>query len=775
MQIQTKAWPFPMARVKLSDGPIRDAMERNRAYLLGMDNDSMLHNFRLNVGLPSDAEPMGGWEKPECELRGHFIGHYLSACALMYSSTGDESLKTKAGALVAELAKCQEASPAAGYHEGYLSAFPEEFIDRVEAKTQVWAPYYSIHKILAGLFDLHAHCGNVQALDVLKKMAGWLKWRTDRLSDEDMRHIGDSTEIGGIAEAIANLYAVTGDPDHLALTRRFDQERILTPLAAHRDELTKRHCNSTIPQLVTAAREYELTGDRRYFEAATYFWNEVTNVRCYATGGTSNYELWNDLPHKLSHKQLGPNDHECCCTHNLLKLTRHLFGWNPDARYGDYYERAYFNGILGTQHHTDGGAYMYYVAMRSGFLRLFGEPAQSYACCHGTGIESFAKLADSIYFQDDRGLYVNLFIASELDWAEKGVKITQTTNFPEEQGSRLVINAVKPVDLFVRIRIPYWTGSGAEVRVNGEVVNETLLPSTYFEISRTWNDGDRIEVKLPMEFHLDRLEGEPSLAAIMYGPIVLAGALGTENMTEEMQYGIGVAVYRAALRTSTVPVPALVTDAPNLSDWIEPVEGEPLTFRTVGVGVPNDVILKPFHTIYGERYAIYWKIYTKAEWEEVQRTKPVLPEGVIDEIVIGDDRSDYDHNFQSWGHETGELEGRKWIKTKELIRYEMDIVPDTDLNLQVTYFGDDTGCKFYISIEGEKLAVQPLANPKPGEFVVETYPIPRELLEGRRRIAVIFHAVQIVRQITDDTIGETTVEKTLVHSTPRIFGCSIVG
>ncbi|MCP4640050.1 MAG: hypothetical protein GY851_06445, partial [bacterium] len=355
-----KAQPFDLSRVRLLDGPFREAMELARKYLHDLDADRLLHTWRLNAGLPSEAEPYGGWERPECEVRGHTLGHYLSACALMYASTGDKDLKAKADGVVAELAKCQEVLG----ESGYLSAFPESFIVRAEKCEQVWAPFYVLHKMYAGLQDMYVYCGNRQALDVVEGMAAWLKGRLDNLDETQMQAMLDKTEQGGMNETLANLYALTGNADCLAMARRFDQDRYVKPLAEGEDRLKDEHVNSFIPNIIGTARQYEMGGDDRDRRIAEYFWNQVTSARSYCTGGTSDKEHWHGGPNELAH-HLSHHTQECCCTYNMLKLTRHLFCWEPEAKYADYYERALWNSILSTQN-PETGMMLYFVVLASG-------------------------------------------------------------------------------------------------------------------------------------------------------------------------------------------------------------------------------------------------------------------------------------------------------------------------------------------------------------------------------------------------------------------------
>src|SRR5512140_2127716 len=454
--------PFDLQQVRLLDGPIKVAAEQNRAFLHSLELDRLLHTFRLTAGLPTSATPLGGWEEPKVELRGHFTGHFLSVCALMYASVGDEVLKAKADTLVAELAKCQDK-----LGSGYLSAYPEEFIDRVETTGKVWAPWYTLHKMYHGLIDVYVYTGNKQALDVVKKMAAWAKKRIDRLSDEQMQKML-KTEFGGMSESLFNLYAITHDPDHLALAKRFEKRSFLDPLQDQVDKLRGLHANTHIPQAIGAARGYELTGEDRYWTISTFFWNQIVHARSYVTGGTSNGEHWGSEPYHLA-SQLGPSTEESCCSYNMLKLTSHLFSWYPDPEYAEYYERTYFNSILPTQD-TQTGMLMYYKPLGSGWYKTFGSPRNSFWCCTGTGVESFGRLASDIYYHDGNSIFVNLFIPSELRWEEKGLTLRQETNFPEMASTRLTMRMKQPTALALKIRIPKWAGAGTRVKINGKVL-----------------------------------------------------------------------------------------------------------------------------------------------------------------------------------------------------------------------------------------------------------------------------------------------------------------
>ena len=587
--------PFPLERVRLLPGPFRDAQERNSRYLLSLPTDRLLRNFRVNAGLASSAQPLGGWEKPDCELRGHFTGgHYLSACALTYAATGDQRFRLRAGEMVAELAKCQ-----AAHGNGYLSAFPEELFDRLRSGAKVWAPFYTLHKILAGHLDVHLHCGNERALATAEALAGWVRNWVKGLSDAQMDRIL-LVEHGGMNAVLYDLSEVTGKEEYRDVAHRFDHRAFFEPLAARRDELQGLHANTQFPKVIGAARRYELTGERRYRDIAEYFWREVVGERAYCTGGTSDGERWETPPGVLS-TALSSSSAECCCAYNMLKLTRHVFAWTADPRAADYYERTLWNHRLGTQN-PDDGTLMYYYPLASGYWKFYGAPTGAFWCCTGTGVEEFAKSGDSIYFRDDAGLYVNLYIASELDWKEKGLRVTQETAFPDEERTTLRFAAERPVEATLRLRIPWWTANGGAVRVNGEALSAFASPSSYLTIRREWKTGDRVELDLPMSLHAEPMPDDRTVQAAMYGPLVLTGRLGGEGLTPEKTYG----GYDCELKGDPVAVPEIAGDLADVSSWIAPLPGRRLTFATARQA--RNVELVPLNRLFNERYAVYWKV-----------------------------------------------------------------------------------------------------------------------------------------------------------------------
>jgi DUF1680 family protein len=589
--VAPQARPFPMKNVRLQPGALSAAAEANRRYLKTLPPDRLLHTFRLTAGLPSSAEPLGDWEKPDCELRGHFAGgHYLSACALAFASSGDEELKHNGDLMVAELAKCQ-----AQHKNGYLSAFPQELFDRLRDGVNVWAPFYTIHKIMAGHLDMYTLTDNQQALDTVEKMAGWVGSWSYPLSDQQMQRVL-LVEYGGMGEVLANLYGVTGKREYLNLAQRFDKKGFFDPLAAHRDELKGLHVNTHVPQVIAAARLYELTGDRRYWNIADYFWDEVTSERTYCTGGTSNFELWRSDPGVLS-TQLSSETAEDCCVYNTMKLTRHLFSWSPQARYMDYYERVLFNHRMGTID-PETGTTVYYLPLGNGYSKIYAKPFDSFWCCNGTGAEEFAKLADSIYFHDDSSIFVNLYIGSEVNWPEKGIRLTQQTSFPEEQGSTLVVSASQPVDVDLKLRVPYWT-KGGSVKINGRPVPAFSNPSSYLVLRGPWKNGDRIELSLPMHLHAAPMPDRETLQAAMYGPVVLAARFEEEPREKWYRH------FAAQEKQEPAPILKFKGKPGDPASWLEPGAGK-LAFRAVSQN--QTVGFVSLSSIVHERYSVYHDI-----------------------------------------------------------------------------------------------------------------------------------------------------------------------
>lgn len=593
-KIAWAARPFPMTQVRLRSGPLKEMQERDRVYLYMLPNDRLLANFQVTAGKPASAKPLGGWEAADCELRGHLAGgHYLSACALMYAATGDDAIRLKADELVMGLAECQQ-------RNGYLGAYPENFYDRLKKHEHVWAPFYTYHKIMAGHLDMYVYCGSQTALHTAMRMADWaIQWIAP-LSDDELARI-QMVEHGGMNEIMFNLYAITGEKKYLDAGYRFEHKRFFEPLAAHQDKLAGLHSNTNIPKVIGAARGYELTGDERYKSIAQFFWETIVDHHTFAPGGTSNNDEGWSAPDTCG-THLGPGGQECCCSYNMLKLTRHLFGWKPDARLMDYYERLLWNVRAGTQNAD--GMLMYYVPTIPGGWKTFGDAFDSNWCCTGTGSEEYAKLVDTIYFHDDKSVWVNQFVASEVNWPEKHARLAQETRFPEEERTVLTLRAEAPVSFGLRVRAPHWAGHIA-VTVNGRPVQAVKESDGYLALERTWKDGDRIEVALPMSVRQEPVAGSPELATLAYGPLALAACMGRSGLSQEMmdrREGPDMDILPA------LPMPEFHPVSSGL--WAKKDDSTDLTFRTVGQSEKTE--LKPLYRILNERYSVYWKQNGKA-------------------------------------------------------------------------------------------------------------------------------------------------------------------
>jgi DUF1680 family protein len=594
--------PFSMPQVRLLDGICKQQAEINQSYLDSLKTDRLLHSFRLTAGLTSNATPYGGWEKPDCELRGHFNGgHYLSAVALAYSGAGNETLRKSGDTMVAELARCQKANG-----DGYLSAFPRTEFETLKSLGKVWAPFYTLHKIMAGMVDMYIHTGNEQALACAEGMATWVGAYFRGVPDEQRQRML-RTEYGGMNEVLANLYGLTGKQQYLDTAHLFEQPAFLDPLAGHRDELKGLHANTHVPKIIGAARMYELTGERRYREIALYFLDEVLTQRSYAIGNTSVGESWRSDPGDLK-GSLQYHDAECCVAYNLMKLERHAFAWTGDARWMDAYERSLWNCRLGTQNPQ--GLKQYFFPLAAGYWRYYNSAENSFWCCTGTGAEEFAKFNDSIYFHDGDGIWVNHFIASELTWKAGGVTLRQETAFPAQPGTTLRVSMAKPRHWTMCIRIPAWTAEGGSVKVNGQTQEAFARPGSYLTLTRLWHDGDKVELTLPMRLYTEGLLGdENNLRAALYGPMVLAANLGQGPGADDP---LRIGGYDTGPSAQALPPPAEAPrseGSPDTADWVKVVSAKDLTFRS---GTKDSLEVKPMYRITGQKYAVYWATEKKA-------------------------------------------------------------------------------------------------------------------------------------------------------------------
>ena len=598
-----EAEPFPLTRVRLLDGPFKSAMDSDQRYILSLDPDRLLHTFRLTAGLPSQAKPLGGWEEPKGGLRGHFLGYYLTACAEMYQSTVNPVYKDQAEKVISGLAECQKA-----IGSGYVSAFPATVFDTLETKYGgVWAPYYTMHKLMAGLLDCYQAFVDKQALQVAEGMADYFAGRMAKLTPEQIDKVlktnshAPQNEFGGMSDVLHRLYLDTGRPSDLKLANLFDRDWIVDPMAKGEDTLPKLHANTHIAQAIGWWTHYIVTGDQKYLDAARNFWASVTRHHSYAEGGNSNKEHFCNPGAEAG--ALSPETAETCNVYNMLKLTRDLFQTAPSVEFGDYYEKALLNHILGSID-PETGTTIYFLNLYPGGFKVYSTPLDSFWCCNGTGMENHAKYGESIYFHSGKKLWVNLYIASELDWKQLGVTIRQGTSYPVEQGSTLRFSMAKPQEFEVILRIPSWATNGNSVTLNGRKLDLYPTGGTLLPVKRVWNDGDTLKLDLPMRLRTYHPPDDPKTSAFFYGPVLLAGELGHENYPSSDH-----AKGQLDLAKQPVTSPPLLLDADSDHpfQWLRPVPGKPLSFNSGSATRPANIIFSPLYSIHHQRYAVYWE------------------------------------------------------------------------------------------------------------------------------------------------------------------------
>jgi DUF1680 family protein len=736
-----EAVPFSHGDVRILSGPFKHAEEMGKQYLLALDVDRLIAPCYEAIDLKPKKPRYGGWEAQG--ISGHMLGHWLSGAARLWASTGDPEIKRRLDYAISELAALQDKRP-----DGYVSGFPHKPFDAVFSGTfQVqpfnlaghWVPWYTMHKIFAGLIDAHVIGRNAQALTVATKLGDWAKNGTDKLNDEQFQRML-RCEHGGMMEVMADLYALTGQKKYLELSERFAHKAVFDPLSQQHDALSNLHANTQIPKIVGAARIYELTGKEYYKTVATYFWEEVTGKRSYAFGGNSISE---HFP-ALGKEPLGPNTAETCNTYNMLRLTRELMEWKTDSRYGDYYERALYNHILASQD-PDTGMMMYFMSTKPGHFKVYSTPFESMWCCTGSGIENPGRYNEAIYFHNADTLWVNLFIPSEVQWKEKGLTLRQETTFPESDRTKLTLSAAPSAgETTLKLRVPYWAAGPVAVAVNGQPAGSGDKPG-WVTLKRAWKAGDTIDMRLPMKLHLHRAVDDPQNVAIMYGPIVLAAEMGKENFPASDQF-------KDQNTPNNYPAPAapvIVADNDDVTKWVSPVEGKPLTFTTTSAK-PGNVTLIPMHRLHHERYTVYLKQMTPDGWaqnekamREKEAAQAALESRTIDQITPGEQQPDVDHALAGERTSPGSFQGRslRHAENGGWFSYQIKVRGNVENVLRLTYWGGETGQRtFEILVDGTKIAEQRLANNKPGEFFDVEYPLPENLTSGKEQVELKFAA-----------------------------------
>lgn len=596
---------FDLSEVRLLDSRVKQNMERAEKWILSIDVNRLLHSFRTNSGLFSSREggymtmkKLAGWESLDCDIRGHTTGHILSALALFYAATGDVRFKIKADSLVGGLAQVQLALG----QGGYLSAFPEELINRNMEGKVVWVPWYTLHKIMAGLLDQYLYADNTQALQMAEAMADWAYKKLHSTPHIDRARMLRN-EFGGISECFYNLYAISKNDHYKWLYEFFYHNEALDPLAEGKDRLNTKHANTFIPKLLGITRMNEVEGMHGP-DIAGFFWNTVVDHHSFATGSNSHKEHFFP-PDSISRFLTGLTG-ESCNVYNMLKLTRHLYLRDHSSKYTDYYERALFNHILGQQD-TVSGMVSYFLPMQAGAHKVYSTPDSSFWCCVGSGFENQARYGEAIYYHDDKDVFVNLYIASELNWEAKQLKLVQQTSFPYYNTARFRIDVVKPQQFALRLRYPQWCSGDAIVMLNGKKLKYKGVKGEYIVIDRTWKSGDSLSVTLPMSLRLVAANDNPKVAAIQYGPIVLAARMGTKNFAGRQPFSDPAKYNDYYSYDYHIPLDIssdLYLGNGGLNSSIELTDPSRLQFRIKN----QNIYLQPLFDVHRERYIVYWNI-----------------------------------------------------------------------------------------------------------------------------------------------------------------------
>ena len=747
------AEPFPLRDVRLGPSPFLDAQATDLNYLLAMEPDRLLAPFLREAGLEPKQPSYGNWESTG--LDGHMGGHYLSALALMFASTGDPEVKRRLDYFVAELKRAQQANG-----DGYLGGIPggraawrEVAAGRLQADNfsvnGKWVPWYNLHKIYAGLRDAYRHGGNEDARAMLIALSDWALGLTSKLGDEQMQTMLKS-EHGGMNEVLADVYQMTGERKYLDLALKFSHQAILQPLEKGEDRLTGLHANTQIPKVIGFKRIADLSGDKAMERAAEFFWQTVVEHRTVAIGGNSVKEHFHDEKDfsPMIDEVEGP---ETCNTYNLLKLTGMLFASSEQAPYADYYERALYNHILASQRPGTGG-FVYFTPMRPNHYRVYSQVDQAMWCCVGSGIESHARYGEFIYAHDGDALFVNLFIPSTLQWREKGVRIVQANRFPDQAGTRISIDG--DARFTMKIRYPAWVAPGRlAVRLNGRPLKVSGKPGEYVGIDRAWRKGDRVDVGLPMTTRLEQMPDKSNYYAVLHGPIVLAARTNPfpgeqlNFLADDSRMGHIASGQVCPLESA----PTFVSDRKDFMRRFKPVKGKPLTFTAPGLvqgGAGSSTEFIPFFRLHDSRYMVYWQQSTPGDVARMragnaakEAERLALDARTIDQVAPGEQQPESDHFFEGEGADAGTNSGRHWRHATKWFSYRLSDPKGEAGVLRLTFARVDGGRRFDIVVNGERIAEVELPGDAAEEFYTRDYALPAALVQkGGGKLEVKFLA-----------------------------------
>lgn len=747
---------FALEDVHLLEGPFKDARDLNIETLLKYDTDSLLAPYLKVAGLTPKAKSYKNWDG----LDGHIGGHYLSAMAMNYASAKNQECKKRMEYMISELKACQAANtknhPEWGI--GYAGGAPNSAQiwstlknGDFKAYRSAWVPWYNVHKMYAGLRDAWLYAGNKEAKDIFMKFCDWGIDVTANLSDQQMENMLD-TEHGGMNEIFADAYQISGNQKYLVAAKRFSHKMLLTPMSKGIDNLDNKHANTQVPKAIGFERIGELANDDIYKKAGSFFWETVTNNRTLAFGGNSRREFFPSAAASIDfvHDVEGP---ESCNTYNMLKLTEDLFRLKPEAKYIDFYERALYNHILSTQHPQHGG-YVYFTPARPRHYRVYSAPNEAMWCCVGSGMENHGKYNQLIYTHQQDSLFLNLFIPSQLNWKDKGIKLKQETIFPEEEQSKLIITEGKS-QFTLMLRYPDWVKGTMQVLVNGKPINVLQKPSSYVAINRLWKKGDVVEIKLPMQTIVERMPNVPIYGAIMRGPILLGAKTGNEQMrglvADDSRWGHIAGGEKLPIDKA----PIIIDDQPDeISKRISPIAGKPMNFKFVNEKIinPENLVLQPFYKIHDSRYMTYWMMPSNKQYvsyldsvASLEKEKLALQNRTVDFVAPGEQQPEVDHAMEKENSRTGVFQDEFWrdAHNNGYFSYQLSTNSQTNLSLLVRYWGAEWGNRsFDIYIDDKKLAtVNNTGKWNQSLFKTEEYQIPENMLIGKKNIRVKFQAL----------------------------------
>ena len=746
---------FSLGDVTLLGGPLKKACDLNIKTLLQYDCDRLLAPYLKEAGLTPKAKSYPNWDG----LDGHVGGHYLTAMAIN-AAMGDNACKERMEYFISELQACADANAKnhPEWGKGYVGGVPGS--DRIwssykkgdfGAYSGAWVPFYNIHKMYAGLRDAWVYCGNEQAKQLFLGFCDWAIDLTTGLSDEQVERTLH-TEHGGMNEVLADAYAITGDKKYLDVAKRFSHRRLLNPLSQRQDCLDNMHANTQVPKVVGFERIAELSGDETFHNASIYFWDIVTGERSLAFGGNSRREHFpsKDACMDFINDIDGP---ETCNTNNMLKLTEELHRRNPEARFADFYELATFNHILSSQHPEHGG-YVYFTPARPRHYRNYSAPNEAMWCCVGTGMENHGKYGQFIYTKKDDNLFVNLFVASELNWKDQHVTLRQETQFPYAESSRITITQGKG-QFTLQVRYPDWVKPGQfEVKVNGVPVSIITGPSSYVAISRQWKKGDVVDINFPMHNSIKYLPNNPQYIAMMHGPIMLAAKTGTEDLAHLIADDSRFGQYASGKKLPINEAPILVNnDLEAIANQLQPIAGKPLHF-TLSTKMENAIRseLQPFFEIHDARYMMYWLALSEDSYKSYldnlakqEQERQALEARTVDKVQPGEQQPEADHFMETDRSQVGNTNDVFFrdASNGHFFSYLMQTGGQTDLSLRLKYWGVGEWKSHEFDIFVDDVLVKEVNNTgkyRVSEFKYETYPVPEELLKGKKQVRVKFVA-----------------------------------